>query len=529
LDKNLLFGSKTKKDSGLHHYEFGRLTFAEVATHNHFVLDRGGKVFNRTAPIIKLPEGASEDEHLALLGLLNSSAACFWFKQTGQNKGSTVDKAGARQRTIPFEDFWEISGSQAKEFPIPPHHSTTIPLAKQLDQLAAQYAALEPATILKQTPPAQWQFPARQQEQQQIRQRMIALQEELDWLSYRLYCILEEAPLADNPPPLQLGERAFEIALARSEEETTWFSRHNSTPIREIPAHWPPDYAQLVQKRLELIANHPEIALLEKPEHKRRWQQQGWDERVKAALQDWLGDRIEEVMKAQEHPLSVSQLAHQLSHDPDFQKALGLYLNRDDYDLTKEVTQLAQPQAVAYLAALRYSEAGLRVRADWEATWALQRRQDAGEDVGDIPVPPKYGQKDFARPEYWSLRGKLDVPKERFISYPGAERESDSSPVLGWAGWNHLQRAQALAAYLVERREQDGWDAERITPLLAGLIELLPWLKQWHNDLDPHSGERMGDYFEAFLSEQMRELELTAKDLSDWRPAAKAVRKGRKV
>ena len=31
------------------------IAFAFVATHNHFVLDRGGKVFNRSAPIIKLP------------------------------------------------------------------------------------------------------------------------------------------------------------------------------------------------------------------------------------------------------------------------------------------------------------------------------------------------------------------------------------------------------------------------------------------------------------------------------------------
>ena len=31
------------------------IVFAEVATHNHFVLDRGGKVFKQTAPVIKLP------------------------------------------------------------------------------------------------------------------------------------------------------------------------------------------------------------------------------------------------------------------------------------------------------------------------------------------------------------------------------------------------------------------------------------------------------------------------------------------
>jgi hypothetical protein len=63
------------------------ITFAEVATHNHFVLDRGGKVFKQTAPVIKLPAGATEDDHLGLLGLLNSSVACFWLHQVCRNKG----------------------------------------------------------------------------------------------------------------------------------------------------------------------------------------------------------------------------------------------------------------------------------------------------------------------------------------------------------------------------------------------------------------------------------------------------------
>jgi hypothetical protein len=53
------------------------------------------------------------------------------------------------------------------------------------------------------------------------------------------------------------GERAFEIVLARQiasrEAETTWFERHGSTPISELPAHWPDDYKALVQKRIALI------------------------------------------------------------------------------------------------------------------------------------------------------------------------------------------------------------------------------------------------------------------------------------
>jgi hypothetical protein len=99
VSNNKMFGGRTKVESGLAWFEFGRLTadklrnpltitFAEVATHNHFVLDRGGKVFNRSAPVIKLPAGASEDDHLGVLGLLNSSTACFWSKQVMVDRGN---------------------------------------------------------------------------------------------------------------------------------------------------------------------------------------------------------------------------------------------------------------------------------------------------------------------------------------------------------------------------------------------------------------------------------------------------------
>ena len=494
------------------------IAFAEVATHNHFVLDRGGKVFNRTAPVIKLPTGATDDQHLALVGLLNSSLACFWFRQkcTGKHMGD-----GGEAHADPVHQRFVHNAARVEEFPIPPSHQRTLPLASQLDQLASEHSALEPANFIPQSSPDLWHFAEKQAQQQHIRQRMIAFQEELDWLSYQLYGILESAPIATDPPPLQLGERAFEIAMARSQEETTWFTRHNSTPITELPAHWPTDYRATVEKRLDLIASHPEIALLEKPEHKRRWQQRSWEERLQEALTIWLQDRIETAVQKENHLQSIQQLADQLAHDSEFQQVLQVYLGTNDFEAGENIRKLVQPQAVPYLAALRYSESGLRIRSDWERTWELQRREDAGETVANIPVPPKYGQKDFLKSEYWSLRGKLDVPKERFISYPGAEREADSSLVIGWAGWDHLQRAQALASYALERREQDGWEQERLIPLLAGLAELLPWLKQWHNEVDPHSGERMADYFETFLQEELRELSLTPSQLANWRPAAR--------
>ena len=50
-----------------------------------------------------------------------------------------------------------------------------------------------------------------------IRARMVAVQEELDWEVYRLYGLIDEdlTYSGDDLPGLALGERAFEIALAR--------------------------------------------------------------------------------------------------------------------------------------------------------------------------------------------------------------------------------------------------------------------------------------------------------------------------
>lgn len=135
-------------------------------------------------------------------------------------------------------------------------------------------------------------------------------------------------------------------------------------------------------------------------------------------------------------------------------------------------------------------------------------------------MPPRYNAADFARTSYWRLRGKLDVAKERFVSYPGCGRRPDEV-VVGWAGWDHLDAAKALAALVVDRRN-DGWDADRLVPLLAGLAELEPWLAQYHDDVDPAYGVGMGTYFADWTTEQARSLGVTRDDLTRRRPATKA-------
>jgi hypothetical protein len=58
-------------------------------------------------------------------------------------------------------------------------------------------------------------------------------------------------------------------------------------------------------------------------------------------------------------------------------------------------------------------------------------------------------------------------------------------------------------------------------PLLACLIELLPWLKQWHNEIDPEFDMGMGDYFEGFVQDEARQMGRTIEDIRSWLPPTK--------
>ena len=505
------------------------LVFAFVATHNHFVLDRGGKVFKQTAPVIKLPVGASVDEHLALVGVLNSSAACFWMKQVVQSKGNGGQGGGIKPEHW-FRGF-EFDGTKLQQFPVPA--GSALAYGRLLDGLAVELASVSAGAVVGRGVPSAEGLAAARRRFEEIRRVMIAAQEELDWHAYRLYGLVDEDltyPI-DEVPSLGLAERAFEIVLARKveagDEETSWFARHGSTPITEVPGHWPEGYRRLVERRIELIEGDLNIGLIEKPEHKRRWNTESWDAQQERALRMWLLDRLEApALWSAQSLQSCAQLADAAARDADFRSVAALYAGSEGVDLTKLVTELVAGEAVPYLAAWRYTDDGLRKHAEWLRVWELQRAEDRGDSVGEIPVPPRYLPKDF-RAGCWSHRGKLDVPKERFIAYPGAARGADPTPVVGWAGWDHAERARALAGWVMQAR-YDGVDAERLVPLLAGLAELVPWLRQWHNDPSPDPMlDRIGDQIDGLVRAEAQGLGLTVTDLVAWRPPATANKRGR--
>lgn len=513
------FGGKTREQEGQNWWEWYRwqaeryraeflLSFGEVATHNHFVLDRGGKVFNRTAPIIKLPEGATEEEHLALLAYLNSSTACFWLKQACMNKGGSGIGRGIQDEA--WEARFAFNTTKLAELPLPPgvtEDEQFRNFARSLLQCAERLQDLSPRSLLERLAEgaelANVLKEARR-ERQRIRDEQALAQEHLDWEVYRRFGFDVKAYFAkmgcDGP-----GNRAFELVLASDHPNTAWFSRNGHTP--------PGANEPLLESLRTHYREVAELEILECPEYKRRWMAEDLDSALRPAAAELLGEHVESLFR------SEVQSTRSLEADLRATRAeAAVLLECAGQSLRAILADTAVPFASTHL----FAGSGLEKRALWQRTWDLQRRQDAGEDVGPIPVPPKYAQDDYRDPVFWRLRGKLDVPKERFISYPGCESDHDGEPVYGWAGWNHLQRAQALSKLYQARKAEEGWGAERLTPMLAGLLELIPWVKQWHNDPnEEYGGEKMGDALEQFIDGECRSLGLTHDDLRAWRPPEK--------
>ena len=633
---------KTQIERGLKWYEYGMLigkkyrepmsiAYGEISTHNHFVISNRKIIFNQTAPVIKLPKNVEKNLFFEILGLLNSSIACFWLKQVCHNKGSSVDNQHARQTTVPFENFYAFNGTRLKKFPF--HTLNSLINIEKIQKRARETKNFLPEFISSLKNPTIQQLGVVRKNYHSGLKEMVFLQEEIDWSIYNTYDITDEdLSFGGEPINIELGERSFEIVMARKmaagELETTWFTRHGSTPITELPVHWPEDYKNIVEKRMEAIEENPRtIGLIEQPEYKRRWNLEPWDSQLEKALKNWLLDRLESYfdfdgrMNDEKVPtaqidielITVARMADIAKADGEFMKAAELYRKRPDFDPAALVAELVENESAPLLPSCRYKPTGMDKRIAWERTWRLQRleddidalfdlhrlsgiegtdlppalsdeiatlvektglrevrikmgeaekrkseewiaerlrfilsflqkRREEGKDendpglklemkrqtdlvkrhmIGDIVVPPTYKTKDFKSTVFWRLRGKLDVPKERWTSFPHCESE-DRSLLVAWAGYDHLQMARAVVAHYVDIQEKTGGGEDpRLEILLACLCEILPWLKQWHNDVDPEFNERMGDFYEMFIADEAHRMGKTVEEIAKWTPPSK--------
>jgi hypothetical protein len=216
--------------------------------------------------------------------------------------------------------------------------------------------------------------------------------------------------------------------------------------------------------------------------------------------------------------MTVSVLTDLARQDPRLMSALASYTSEPHPRVELAIASLVASEAVPAAAALRLKREAMQKYRDWQDVWGLQRAEDRGERV-KIPLPSKYTAADFQKSEYWSARGKLDVPKERFIAYPGARRSNDDTAVYGWAGWNHAEQGLAASSLLVEMAGA-GANTEQLMPVFAALIELEPWIAQWHSAVDPAYGVSPATAVSGVVDHQLARAGLTRDDVDAWRPAA---------
>lgn len=333
------FGGVTRREAGDKQWHWYRwiparyrtplsIAFAVVATHNQFVLDRGGRVFNRHAPVIKLPAGATEDDYLALLGLLNSSTSCFWMKQVFHCKGSQGVNEGMKSQL--WEQFFEFDATKAKLFPVIEASTKASPFATKIDGIARERAKQTVRTLIDH---GTWHsaselrsaLDGRHTADFQNLSQMIALQEELDWLCYALYGLdtasdvvspdqVEACPPTWLPWNLTFAERDAQNreTLARGEEPdeqpSDWWTRHGWEPLTELPKEASASLRKRVEARRARTAATPALALIETANFKRRWYKPDYAEQERVALTEWLADRVEHAAKARTQAFSLEQL-----------------------------------------------------------------------------------------------------------------------------------------------------------------------------------------------------------------------------
>lgn len=558
LKNGVLFGGKTKEAAGLAWFEFGRLTrskvlqhlgitFPFVSTHMHAVVDRGGTLYKNTTRTVKLHEQHDASAYRSLTGYLNSSTVGFWCRLVMFPKAGDQVGDGARLSATQWNRHLEYAGNLLQQLPVPELEELR---AKLLDLVVAAEEAIAKmaehaadkvvATTLDRTPTLTALRDARTKslaERAHLRDVLVSLQEEIDWRVYGLFGLPTiEAPSVEVVRvPVGPNDRPFEVRLAREVatdiSASEWFRVHK----RDAPKAVGGPLADLYRQRLRLLddAQHgKQLRLLETPETKRRWSPPDEHKAFSDALRAWLLERIESVFRGQGQPefRTARHLALDLARDPAVAAAHELLTAESGLDLVHLVSDLVDAEGVPYLAGYRYNETGMEKRASWEETWRLQRIEDEDKtklkaeltrlNLESIPIPDKYGRKDFLR-HYWGLRGKLDVPKERFITVPGGNIDEDTTPLVGWAGWDHLQVAQALSGLYQRRKAEDGWQKDRRVPLLAGLDERVPWLLQWHNQPSAaFSGMKLGEFFRDFVAAEAHALGVAVGDLRKWTPPA---------
>jgi hypothetical protein len=464
-----------------------RITIAEVATNSHFVYDTSDAIFTQTAPVLTLRD-ADAAMYRDVAAILNSSTLEFWLKQVCFPKGD----ADGRKANAPFERFFVRNGTNVLQAPIPylSDRNRTFgegraAITSAIDATLSDLLAIDAHALLATGNAANLPslVSGARAQMNLFRERLVALQEELDWSVYGAFNLITDVPLMPTDRDIELarGHRPFEIALARriegGEEESAWFTRHELEPTTTIPDRYTGSMRAVLESRLALIESDPTIAQLEQPIYKRRWTFEPWETLLVRAATDWLLDALGEMLRARPRLASADELTTELRNDPKAVVIGQFAKDGKDVDFSDTITRLLAYDSIPDSPSRVLTPAGLRKligtqtaapgspsgpphaesfvpgeAVDWKRVWRLQEREDAGHDVS-VAVPPPFKNVDYAHPNGWRIRGKFNIANERFIVY-----DELSPKRYAWGGWTVHERAllSSRASDLVDAQQNAG-------------------------------------------------------------------------
>jgi hypothetical protein len=469
LSERIYFG-KRPAERGMRWWEYAivmwskresplRVGFSQIATHGHFSVAGDQVVFKEKAPIVKLPNAAGESDYELLAALLNASTALFWLKQVCFSKRESQEGA--------TDTYFEFAGGKLEQMPVPFPISSAIkctanPLVCSMTRLSRgclergqALSALSLTKLFESSREAynDWTsglpgyvepnreiatpFPSAAalrsslalalQIREGLRAEMIARQEEMDWLAYEAYGLIEQsqAVILRGFALAAFGENwdnVAQLALAREQRPFVLWTEADGDldrAIELIPAEWSSARKELWKARLQLIASNEHIQRIEQPVYKRRWDEQwkvgarwqcgqpAYDQELIDAFTWWLSEKAEWWLenKSRNGVASLDEWAAALWKDTRIQAGWSVTaeaINRLEIWKREQKTKPSglPPVLDASLAAfVQFLKATVK--------------EQAVPDGMPFAVPYEKIPKDISA-QVRKVRGRLNVPRERF-------------------------------------------------------------------------------------------------------------------
>ncbi len=123
------------------------IAFAFVATHNHFVLDRGGKVFKQSAPVIKLPAGRDRGRPPRPARPAQQLDRLLLDEAGVPQQGGARRSARAASATRPWEQFYEFDGTKLQAVPASARRARSTSRGASI-ACARELRASQPASVV---------------------------------------------------------------------------------------------------------------------------------------------------------------------------------------------------------------------------------------------------------------------------------------------------------------------------------------------------------------------------------------------